>query len=119
MARAVELFLEMTERLNRRDFDGLYAMMHPEHRQYVNGTLTASDRASSRAADEVVYSMFPTLERVVDDVFGTDDQVASRSHFIGTTADGRTMEFLLASMISLRDGAFAESHIFLDPASLT
>jgi ketosteroid isomerase-like protein len=118
MARAVELFLEMTTKLNERDFDGLYAMMHPEHRQFVNGTLAATDRASSRAADEVLYAMFPVLERIVDDVFGTDEQVASRSRFIGTTADGRTIELLLASMITLRDGQFFESHIFIDPTAL-
>jgi ketosteroid isomerase-like protein len=115
MTHAVEQFLEMCGKLNRRDFDGVYAMMHPEHRQFVNGSLVASDRASSRAADEVFYAMFPTLERIVDDAFGSDHQVASRSRWIGTTAEGRTIEFHMASMVTLRDGQFAESHIFLDP----
>ena len=62
--------------------------------------------------------MLPGVQRIVHDVFGTDDRAASRSTFVGTTADGRVVELPIAGVVHAANGLIVESWLYLDPSAL-
>lgn len=118
MHDACSVFLSIVDLLNARDFDGVYRLLQPGHRQFVNGVCVAETSTASRAADEPLYALLPDFERVVHDVFGTATQVASRSTWRGTTPTGVDVSLEIASMMTVLDGLVAESHLFVDLSPL-
>jgi SnoaL-like domain len=99
MSAATKLYAEINALLNAHEYDAIYERMHPDHRQFLNGVLAADGKEATRAADEVFYMMLPDLRRVTHDIFGTEDRATCRSTFVGTLADGRSVELPVGSII--------------------
>lgn len=118
MPGAVDLYFRVHELTHARAWDELYALLHDDHRQYANGVLIAETREATRAVDELSLGVLAQYERVVHDVFGTDDRAACRSTIVGITHDGRKVEVPLGSIIYVHDGRIAESWMYLDASSV-
>jgi ketosteroid isomerase-like protein len=115
----VERLRSWVEAFNRRDFDTIAKLDHPaiEWRTSAEDPDASTHRggeAVQRYLDGYIES-FPNLQIEVTECFAaSDNRVVAVNHFVGQSATGVPMDWLLTTVSTVKEGRFTRVEEYFD-----
>jgi steroid delta-isomerase-like uncharacterized protein len=127
MSLPTEIHSQMADAWNRRDFNRVRSMVHPDY------TFTGGDGKEIGGGPDVAVGMgqmyataFPDGELTVKRVYAQGDTAIAemvgrgthRGNFMGIPGTGRRVEITICNVVELRDGKIYREREYMDALSM-